>query len=189
MLCYNNCYLLRLWDWRLLARAQTQKFQSWMWCWDWPRFKPRSFNLEYVIPAIDQATKLVCNSKSSMIDSLCVKMEIPLIGIPENLPWFLHPFTMYLLLFKWLIVKEGMQCESNVYNLSNGLFSSWDAFKTVFSSFLNSGKASSNVTIVVIINNTKPEIIKVPKKVSLQCSFSKHITDWLCLTLSLLRSH
>lgn len=93
MLCYNNCYLLHLWDWRLLARAQTQKFQSWMWCWDWPRLKPRSFDLEYVIPAIDQATKLVCNSKSSMIDSLCVKIEIPLIGIPENLPWFLHPFT------------------------------------------------------------------------------------------------
>ena len=76
-----------------------------------------------------------------------------------------------------VIVKEGMQCKLNVYNLSNGLFTSWDAFKTVFSSFLNSGKASSNVTIVVIINNTKPEIIKVPKKVSLQCSFSKHVTD------------
>ena len=68
----------------------------------WPGLKPRSFSLECgaetgqgsnlevlilnVIPAIDQATKLVCNSKSSMIDSLCVKMEIPLIGIPKNLP-------------------------------------------------------------------------------------------------------
>lgn len=93
-----------------MARAQTQKFQSWMWCWDWPRLKPRSFDLEYVIPAIDQATKLVCNSKSSMIDSLCVKMEIPLIGIPESLPWFLHPFTMYLLLFKWLSRKA---CNAN----------------------------------------------------------------------------
>ena len=86
MLCYNNCYLLRL---RLKTLGQGSN----------PevsvlnvvlrlaiRLKPKSFDLEYVIPAIDQATKLVCYSKSSMIDSLCVKMEIPLIGIPKNLP-------------------------------------------------------------------------------------------------------
>lgn len=37
-----------------------------------------------------------------------------------------------------------------------------------------SGKASSNVTIVVIINNTKPEIIKVPKKVRVHSLDKKH---------------